>query len=264
MPVAPAVAATSPCVCIKEDQMIRLRNLAMTGSVALLAVVAAPAWAAPCAGFVDVQDTDQFCANIQWIKNRGITLGCNVGGTLYCPLQATDRGQMAAFLNRLGNTLTPTILTQTLPTGPIDLDLLPPDPAANVCKTGPYTVADYPRRAIIYAQLSAITTGSVQIFASPSYSTDGGATFTRIAPLGIGMRTTTTGATWGNVTQTSTFDLEVGTTYTFAYLVQRAEEDLGTADVAGGRCNMTISIISRTGATSPLDAAVAGTPDNAR
>jgi hypothetical protein len=78
------------------------------------------------------------------------------------------------------------------------------------------------------------------------------------------MRTTTTGATWGNVTQTSTFDLEVGTTYTFAYLVQRAVEDVGTADVADGRCNMTISIISRTGATSPVDAAVAATSDNAR
>ncbi len=39
---------------------------------------------------------------MEWIKNRGITLGCNVPGTLYCPNLNVTRLQMAAFMYRLG------------------------------------------------------------------------------------------------------------------------------------------------------------------
>lgn len=55
--------------------------------------------AAPCAGFDDVDSSDPFCANIAWMKNRGITLGCSAN--LYCPEAAVTRAQMAAFMARL-------------------------------------------------------------------------------------------------------------------------------------------------------------------
>ena len=61
--------------------------------------------AAPCAGFTDVEDTDPFCANVAWLKSRNVTLGCAV--SLYCPNDAVNRLAMAAFLNRLGDTLVP-------------------------------------------------------------------------------------------------------------------------------------------------------------
>lgn len=68
-------------------------------------VLASSALAAPCAGFDDVEDTNDFCSNVTWIKNRGITLGCSPG--LYCPDALVTRLSMAAFLNRLGEVLVP-------------------------------------------------------------------------------------------------------------------------------------------------------------
>ena len=67
----------------------------------VFALIAAPANAAPCAGFIDVDDASTFCANVTWIKNRGITLGCTANQ--YCPDAPVTRLQMAAFMNRLGN-----------------------------------------------------------------------------------------------------------------------------------------------------------------
>ncbi len=62
--------------------------------------VALPAQAQICTPFTDVAAADVFCANIQWIYNRGITLGCTANQ--YCPTQFVRRDQMAAFLYRLG------------------------------------------------------------------------------------------------------------------------------------------------------------------
>jgi hypothetical protein len=57
--------------------------------------------AAPCAGFTDLDDSSEFCVNVTWMKNRGVTLGCTL--TQYCPNADVTRLQMAAFMNRLGN-----------------------------------------------------------------------------------------------------------------------------------------------------------------
>jgi hypothetical protein len=69
------------------------------GSIMLLASAAATA--APCAGFVDVEDTDQFCPDVTWMKQQGVTLGCTA--TQYCPADYVTRLQMAAFMHRLGS-----------------------------------------------------------------------------------------------------------------------------------------------------------------
>lgn len=80
-------------------------RLARLVFAALALAAPVPVLAAPCAGFTDVDDTSPahapFCANVEWIRNRGITLGCAPG--LYCPDDPVTRLQMAAFLNRLGN-----------------------------------------------------------------------------------------------------------------------------------------------------------------
>ncbi len=64
-----------------------------------------------CGGFIDVSPADFFCNNVEWIANRLVTLGCTA--TEYCPNNFVLRSQMAAFLNRLGDALTPTILRTT-------------------------------------------------------------------------------------------------------------------------------------------------------
>jgi hypothetical protein len=50
--------------------------------------------------FTDVPPNNIFYAFIDSMAARGITLGCNQNGTLYCPAQEVTRGQMAAFLAR--------------------------------------------------------------------------------------------------------------------------------------------------------------------
>jgi hypothetical protein len=60
--------------------------------------------------FIDVPDTDPMCPDITWIADRGITLGCaevNGGQRLFCPANNVQRNQMAAFLQRLGESLFP-------------------------------------------------------------------------------------------------------------------------------------------------------------
>lgn len=64
-----------------------------------------------CYGFADVQPADSFCNAAEWLANRGVTLGCGAGQ--YCPGQNVTRAQMALFMQRLGNALTPTIVVGT-------------------------------------------------------------------------------------------------------------------------------------------------------
>jgi hypothetical protein len=66
---------------------------------------AGSAIAAPCAGFTDLDSTSQFCDEVTWMKNRGITMGCTA--TQYCPQQDVTRLQMALFMFRLGDALFP-------------------------------------------------------------------------------------------------------------------------------------------------------------
>ena len=69
-------------------------------ALALALALPASAHAAPCAGFTDVDDQSSFCASVEWMKNRGITLGLTP--TLYDPDSPVTRLQMAAFMYRLG------------------------------------------------------------------------------------------------------------------------------------------------------------------
>lgn len=85
-------------------------------AIVAFACIAVPAAAAPCAGFTDVEDTNPFCANVAWIKNRNITLGCS-SATQYCPNDVATRLAMAAFLNRLGDVVLPPNVIWVAPTG---------------------------------------------------------------------------------------------------------------------------------------------------
>ncbi|MEP7273932.1 MAG: PQQ-dependent sugar dehydrogenase [Acidobacteriota bacterium] len=50
--------------------------------------------------FVDVPPASTFYAFIEEMALRGVTLGCDLNGPLYCPTGTVTRGQMAAFLAR--------------------------------------------------------------------------------------------------------------------------------------------------------------------
>ena len=95
--------------------------------VVLFAVLAPTAWAAPCAGFADVDSSSPFCASVTWLKNQGITLGCG-DGTIYCPNDPVSRLGMAAFLKRMADA------TGDAPTQqPYNYALAPSCQLVNVC-----------------------------------------------------------------------------------------------------------------------------------
>lgn len=70
--------------------------------VAAFALFLVPVAAIAAAGFTDVAEDSVFVADIQWMKDTGVTKGCNPpANTKYCPGDNVTREQMAAFLHRL-------------------------------------------------------------------------------------------------------------------------------------------------------------------
>ncbi len=58
------------------------------------------AWASH--SFTDVPDSHTFHADIEWLKESGVTKGCNPpDNTQFCPDDPVSRGAMAAFMRRL-------------------------------------------------------------------------------------------------------------------------------------------------------------------
>ena len=74
---------------------------------ALLAVLIATVMVVPIAAFAihsftDVPDSAFFSNSVTWMKDNGITVGCNPpANTEYCPNDNVSRGEMAVFLKRL-------------------------------------------------------------------------------------------------------------------------------------------------------------------
>ena len=88
---------------------MRLRRLVDTCLLVLAIAATARADAQMCANFTDVSTFSGFCPDIVWLKNRQITLGCTA--TEFCPNDAVIRLSMAAFMKRLGDVVTPTVLS---------------------------------------------------------------------------------------------------------------------------------------------------------
>jgi hypothetical protein len=66
------------------------------------ALVAVPIAVYASHSFSDVPDSNTFHEDIAWLKDSGVTLGCNPpANTLFCPKDNVTREQMAAFMRRL-------------------------------------------------------------------------------------------------------------------------------------------------------------------
>lgn len=196
-----------------------------------------------CAGFIDVDQTDPFCPNVAWMRNRSITLGCGPG--LFCPSDTVNRNAIAAFLNRFGTALTATVLTGSA-TGPVDLDGAPA-----ICQTADFVVDGFPRRAYVTASVSGTAMASTSFEAAPAASFDGGATW---SPLTLyGGRATVEADQWAAIRATGSGDLEVGVTARFGLLVGRGGQPGGT-DLADSRCTLRATIGNRNADLPPFDA----------
>ena len=224
--------------------MSKLRNLAAVWIAAMASMSAAPpAVAADCAQFSDVDASSGFCANVEWIKNRAITLGCTPA-TLFCPNNPVTRLQMAAFLNRLGTALTPLHLPVELAPGAIDLDL-----SLVVCQTQDFTVEDFPRRAYVDATVNGSAASDVGFGADVVMSTNAGASWT---PLNAAVnRGFVTANQWGTLADLGFADLAVDQIVRFGVRMSRGGA-AGAAGLSDSRCRLRVLVHSRNGSASPF------------
>jgi len=239
-------------------------KLVLTGALALgFQLGAAPASAAPCAGFTDVDTSSGFCTDVEWIKNRRVTLGCTT--TEYCPNDPVTRLQMAAFLHRIGEVLQPAVFTLEANPGAIDLDALP---TPRVCVTPDVDPAPvppalpgkpYPRRALISATFTGQASAALQYKTDLQFSTDNGASWDFVW-LNYVNRDGTAGAHWVSSSFNGAVDLQPNLDYRFSVLVSR-EAGGGTGDFSASRCFVNVSVVSRTGASAPIDVNRIKAPD---
>jgi hypothetical protein len=76
------------------------RGLTVVGLALALALALLPAITVASHSFSDVPNSHTFHSHIAAVKDAGVTSGCTA--TTFCPEAFVTRGQMAAFLNRLG------------------------------------------------------------------------------------------------------------------------------------------------------------------
>jgi hypothetical protein len=214
----------------------------MTLAMTLLACAPAVR-AAPCAGFTDIDSASSFCPNVEWIKNRSITLGCT-STTLYCPDATVSRLSMAAFMNRLGTALTPVQLRVDAQPGGIDLDANPV-----VCTTGDFVTADFPRRAYVDLTFNGNATADVGLAADLVMSTDGGASWSNLNT--VINRGSVAANQWGGLSDIGYADLDVGQTVRWGVRMTRGGIP-GTTDLVDSRCQLRALVYSRNGTTSPF------------
>ena len=217
-----------------------MRTLRVAATVVMLGMAPA-AWAQQCVGFSDVLASDPFCPNVEWIKNRQVTLGCGTG-TTYCPFDPVIRLQMAAFMNRLGNALTPVQLRVDTSPGAIDLGA-----DAVVCQTAPQPITNYPRQAILDLTFAGQAPADVDIAADLVKSIDGGANWTQLTA--VGNRGWIPNGRWGTLANLAVTNLAVGDNVIFGVRVTRTSGSVGLTD---SRCNLRVAIGSRTGAATPF------------
>ena len=215
-------------------------NLPSTATI--IQVVSANA-GPPCGGFSDVAPASPFCPNVEWLKNRQVTLGCTAG--LYCPNDSVLRLSMAAFMNRLGTAGTDTILSVQAQPGAIDLDN-----STVACQTADFAVIDFPRLATVDAILSGQGAANVNFIAEAVASFDAGTSW---APLTItNPAGSASSAHWGNVRTHGVRDLDVGQNVRFGLRVSRGGLP-GSGGLSASRCNLRAVIGNRTTDYAPLD-----------
>jgi hypothetical protein len=205
-----------------------------------------------CAGFTDVSSGSSFCPNVEWLKNRGITLGCS-STTLYCPSDGVTRLAMAAFMNRLGNVLTPQLLGTQLGVDTPTVLPLEGDPAVIGCATALVAAADYPRKAVVTAMLSGLSNAaraSFRAFLVVNPNNGGYQTF--VPGSSAAARATLAPTSWGTVTVSEIISLEPATTYRFAVALRQENLLVEGGTLDRYRCQLTAAIFSRTGSVSPF------------
>jgi len=229
---------------------MRFRPLLLVATIAALSAFAPASRAQSCVGFTDVTVGDSFCESVEWIRNRGVTLGCTAAPE-YCPFGNVTRAQMAMFMHRLGKALTPVVLHKELYVT-TDMQIAPSSTGVLLCQfDNEYTPTGFPRTARFNANVYAVPLSpAAWLIGWWKFSTDNGTTWTNVPNA-------TTQRDWAGYGQVLGFsvmappmDLDVGTSYRFA-LVGSAMGGPYTFDVFG--CQIQVVVDSRNPQSPPFD-----------
>jgi hypothetical protein len=225
--------------------------------LALLGAILCPglAFGAACSGpspFTDVGAASGFCSNVEWLKNRAITLGANcppAAAPSYCPNDYVTRLQMAAFMNRLADAIVPPPMpVEEAIAGAMTLTALYTD--TRRCVSNVFAAANYPRIFTMSTHLSLLSAaGTATIGVQPLYSIDNGVTWVapNTQPETVGLDATYT----GHVTSEAMFQVPATKTVLVAQGIASISGATGIA--ANGRCHTLVRVQSVTGGSSPYD-----------
>ena len=223
--------------------------------VALLAGFAPRAQAQPCHPFfTDVSPSSGFCFHIEWLRNRAITQGC-FNTTTFCPDMEIRRDQMAAFMHRLGITLTPVRMLVDLNPGPLNIQAS----ADNyVCTSPPFLInahpapvgTSFPRTAVVHGAVWGLVDSPVVWSADLYFTTNNGIIWTPMANNALYNAATTAGGTQGSAFALA--NLPVGATYVFAIRVRESPDGPdGTGNFTDLNCRLMVEIGNQNGVTTP-------------
>ncbi|MFO1311861.1 MAG: Ig domain-containing protein [Burkholderiales bacterium] len=204
---------------------------------------------APCGGFTDVTTGDIFCNSSDWLKNRGVTLGCTA--TQYCPTQFVTRAQMALFMQRLGDAISPAIYSDNvIGTGALNVDNRP-----YVCITPAFPAMNYPRVALVSWMFDGYADGAldVRVYSRTSFDNLGSfvtasLTTNEVAPprLRVNERA------WSTVSANVKVSIPAGSSPRFALRMDRTNGAL-SGNFTDGRCNISVIMTSVNGGALPYD-----------
>ena len=220
-----------------------MRGLRKWFLLSAFAMVPLPAFGQACGGFSDVDPGEFYCNNVEWLKNRAVTLGCVTPVGAYCENDFVLRSQMAAFMNRLGNVLTPLIL-RSIDTA----DDVTFDPPFVMCEDQAVAAAAYPRQASFTATVmnfNATATKTVQ--GRLVYSTNAGMTWT---PTGDAvMWQTVDPAERSTLALTGgPLNLDPGQAYQFGIRL----ETNAVGAIVDAECQLNVRVENRNGTASPF------------
>lgn len=217
--------------------MTSLATLVRTVVVATV-IAASQAASAQCSGFTDVDPANALCPSVDWLRNRAVTLGCT-SATLFCPADSVIRLSMAAFINRLGNALTASVVTAK-------------DNGAGLPLPGPTTICQatlpgtaYPRSAsvigVVTAQVGSPTSVSMRVVTA---LVPGSWNFATQAPPPLAG-----GSGWitGSV-QKSAIPLAANLAHFFAV---QLDPTPGTTSLGPWTCEIKVKVVSQTGTGFP-------------
>lgn len=204
-----------------------LAPLLVAASLALVAPLASAADAC-ISSFLDVPTGSSYCSAAEWLKQRGVTVGCT-DNVHYCPDLNVTRASMALFMKRLSDAMQPRFAHSA---GAFTAAV---QATSHVCVTTDFATGNYARVATAYASVSGKAGSNNAARLRLVYSTDQGASWQ-------GLSATT--AQYSTILNNYMFVTPVAgpTTFDAATVVRFGVELAVVGEMTAGQCDLTVRL----------------------